>query len=291
MSLTSLLKDPAMRHLFDTTFKFQPRHMDAKILASPSENRPAVGMAFNYLARFWLKYQHKDAVTYPWQAEYGVLKLQEWASKYPQCAVLAPIAREWLASAKSEYEAYLCSGDLTDGLLRATIRLAKIDAVHRGGIVTGIGVEPTEGDVDDLRALWGVMLDGDLAGLRTPMYLNPEFGEATDLVHGADANIIADDILVQIKTIKKPTFKLEHFRQLAGYVTLQKLAGGRDFREVGVYLARHGQLLTVGADIIYEALDFETFLEKFRQYAEDEFGPLERSNSQPPVGFVQDASG
>ena len=82
-----------------------------------------------------------------------------------------------------------------------------------------------------------------------------------------------------------------HFRQLAGYATLQRLAGGRDFRKVGVYLARHGQLRTVEANVIYGAPDFETFLEKFRQYAEDEFGPLERSSRPPPSGLVQDASG
>lgn len=291
MSLTSLLKDAAVRHLFDTTFEFQPYNAGAKILVPMPDNRPAVGIAFNYLARFWLKYRHKDAVTYPWQAEYGMAKLQEWASKDSLCTMLEPIAREWLTSAKSEYEAYLRSGDLTDSLLRATIRLAKIDAAHRGGFVTGIGVEPTNGDMDDLRALWEVMLDSDLAGLQTPMYLNPEFGEVTDLVHGADANIIANDILIQIKTIKKPTFKMEHFRQLAGYAALQRLAGRQDFQNVGVYLARHGQLRTVGANIIYEAPSFETFLEKFRQYAEDAFGPLERSNRQPPAVSTLDTSG
>lgn len=77
MSLTSLLKVDAVWYLFDTTFEFQPYNTGAKILVPMSDNRLAVGMAFNYLARFWLKHRHKDAATYPWQAEYGVLKLQK----------------------------------------------------------------------------------------------------------------------------------------------------------------------------------------------------------------------
>ena len=56
VSLTSLLKDATMRHRFDTIFEFQPYNAGAKILVPMPDNRPAVGMTFNYLAMFWLKY-------------------------------------------------------------------------------------------------------------------------------------------------------------------------------------------------------------------------------------------
>ena len=52
-----------------------------------------------------------------------------------------------------------------------------------------------------------------------------------DAPDGAD--IISDGVLIDIKTAKKQTFRLENFRQLAGYATLRRLAGGPDFREVG----------------------------------------------------------
>lgn len=65
---------------------------------------------------------------------------------------------------------------------------------------------------------------------------------------------------MEIKTAKRPPFTLDHFRQLAGYAALRKLAGRPDLREMGVRLARYGKLLTVDADVIYGALGFEEFL-------------------------------
>ena len=82
MSLTSMLKDPAVKSLFRSTFAFEPRRTDAAVAAPPPENHPPTGAAFDYLARFWLERLHPDAETYPWQAEYGVQKLQTWAADY-----------------------------------------------------------------------------------------------------------------------------------------------------------------------------------------------------------------
>lgn len=134
--------------------------------------------------RFWLEKRYPNAETYPRQAEYGVQKLRKRAAERPEYAVLEEMAREWLVSAKSEHEAYLDAGEPTDGLLRAALRLAKIDAVHRGAYFEGIGNEPPDDAVADLRALWAVTTCGDLADIRPPMQLNPEFGATTGLVRG-----------------------------------------------------------------------------------------------------------
>ena len=279
VSLTSMLKEPAVRDLFRLTFRFETRQTDAAMAAAPltDENHPAIGTAFDYLARFWLKRWNPHAVTSPWKAEDGVLKLHAWAAKSPQYAESARVACEWLASAKSEYEAYIHTGDPTDGLMRAALKLAELDVVHRAGVTVGIGVEPQDDDVAFLHGLWKVMVGGDLRHLQTPMYLNPEFGDATDLVMGADADIVADGNLIDIKTGKSPAFGLKRFEQLAGYATLQRLAGRPDFRNVGVYLARYGQLLSVSADCIYGAPGFDKFLLEFRRLAEVMFGRWGRS--------------
>lgn len=278
MSLTLMLKDPDVRKLFDSVFRFETRQTDVLTAApQPPKNHSPTGVAFDYLARFWLKFRYPDAVTYPWQAENGILKLHAWAAADPQQygwrALAALMSFE---SARREYEAYVSTGNPTDGLLQAVLRLAELDMAYRGNrrAAVGVGVEPPDGAVSDLRALWNVMVEGDLAGIHPPMQLNPEFGDATDLVRGAD--IIADGILIEIKTDKKRTFNPTHFRQLAGYAVLQRLAGGPDFREVGVYLARYGKLLTVDADVIYGAPDFAEFLVGFRRHAEEMFGRWER---------------
>lgn len=270
------MRDSAVRELFDSTFRFETRQTDAPMaVPQPPKNHPPTGAAFDYLARFWLKLRHPDAATYPWQAENGILKLHAWAADDQQYGWRALAALKSFESAEREYEAYISTGNPTDDLLRAVLRLAELDAAYRGNqmAAAGVGVEPPDVAVADLRALWNVMVEGDLADIRPPMQLNPEFGAATGLVRGADADIIAGEALIEIKTAKRPTFTLEHFRQLAGYATLQKLAGRPDFQEMGVYLARYGKLLTVDADVIYGAPAFGEFLEKFQHHAEEMFGP------------------
>ena len=181
----------------------------------------------------------------------------------------------------SEYRAYADTGNLTDGLLRAVLGLAGLDVVYRAGVTVGVGAEPQPGDMADLRGLWKVMERGDLRSLGDPVRLNPDFGDASALVHGADADVMADGILVEIKTDRKPTFSQRHFRQLAGYATLQRLVGCPDFRKIGVYLARYGKLLTADADAVYGALAFGEFLERFQRHAEGMFGPRERRTGAP----------
>ena len=195
------------------------------------------------------------------------MKLHKWATVDPQYVWRAQVSLKSLAYAKSEYKAYLRTGTLADGLMRAVLKPAELDVVHRAGVAVGVGVEPQDSDVDDLRALWEVMKGGDLTSLRTPMALNPEFGDATDLVQGADADIIANGILIDIKTIKSPAFDLRHFEQLVGYVALQRIAERSDFRKVGVYLSRYGRLLLADADEIYRASRFDAFLLGFRRLA------------------------
>ena len=274
MALTSMLKDHAMKNLFNTTFNFEALRTDTAIVVRPSKDYPPTSTAFDYLARFWLKKQYPDAETYPWLAEKCVDKLQTWAADDQEFANPLEKAREWLPAAKSEYHTYLDTGELSDDLLRAVFRLAKMDTAFLAGpkAAAGIGIEAPDDAMADLHALWDLMLDGDLAKLRPPMQLNPDFGDASNIVGGAEADIVADGILVDIKTTNKPTFTLEHFRQLAGYATLQRMAGRPDFREVGVYLARYGELLSVGADIIYGALDYDVLRARFRRFAKQRFG-------------------
>lgn len=280
-----MLKDPAVRNLFNTTFAFGPLQTSARIAAPPTDDsRQSVGTAFDYLARFWLKRRHPDAEVHPWNAIFGAVMLGERAAADPQRFGLAQAARESLASAVSEYKAYADTGDPTDGLLRAALGLADLDVVYRAGVTAGVGVEPQPGDMADLRGLWKVMESGDLRSLGDPVHLNPNFGDASALVHGADADVMADGILVEIKTDRKPTFNQRHFRQLAGYATLQRLAGRPDFRKIGVYLARYGKLLTADADVIYGAPAFGEFLEEFQRHAEGMFGPRERRTGAPGQG-------
>ena len=268
-----MLKNNAVRDLFRMTFEFQPYNPGTKMAAVPPAggNGAAVGTAFDYLARFWLQRRYPDAESGPWAAENGVLILDDIEASDPRCSDLAKAARESLAYAKSEHEAYVRTGSPTDGLMRAALRLAELDVVYRAGITDGVEREPRKEDVTDLRSLWKVMEGGDLKDLEAPLSLNPEFGNASDLVDGVDADIIADGDLIDIKTVKSPAFTRKHFNQLVGYAILHRLNGGQDFGRIGVYFSRHGRLEWVNADRVYGER-FDAFLPVFQIAARDMFG-------------------
>ena len=69
-------------------------------------------------------------------------------------------------------------------------------------------------------------------------------------VGGADADLILDDMLIDIKCVKEAEFNAKVFRQLMGYYMLSTLGHldgtlrGSRVRRLGVYFARHGQLLS-----------------------------------------------
>ena len=282
MSITSMLKYTAAKDLFRMAFEFQPYSTNAKMAAIPPAdgNGAAVGTAFDYLVRFWLEHRYPDAEIGPWVAENGVLMLDGMGADDPQYAGLAKAAHKSLAYAKSEHETYMRTGNLTDGLMRAALRLAELDVVYRACVVDGVGKEPRKEDVADLHSLWKVMENGDLKDLRTPLSLNPEFGDASGLVGGADADIMADGDLIDIKTVKSPAFKRKHFDQLVGYAILHRLNGGQDFGRIGVYFSRYGRLEWMDTGGIY-GKHFDAFLPLFQIMAREMFG---RQNATADLG-------
>jgi len=80
------------------------------------------------------------------------------------------------------------------------------------------------------------------------LVLNPVFGEGSRLLGGADADLVLDEQLIEIKTVPKQTLTLETVRQLVGYALLANKYGvngdGRDdtILRLGVYYSRTGML-------------------------------------------------
>ena len=76
-------------------------------------------------------------------------------------------------------------------------------------------------------------------------YLNPVF-RASRLVVGADADLIVDDMLVEIKTTVDSRIRREQYNQLLGYYLLYLLAGIDDvsqtlpIRRLAVYQSARG---------------------------------------------------
>ena len=73
MTLGGMLTEKETRDLFQRTFEFTPFNIDVPMKAPPVTNHYLlVGIAFDYLVRFWLGRHHKVAETRPRVAERSV---------------------------------------------------------------------------------------------------------------------------------------------------------------------------------------------------------------------------
>lgn len=135
--------------------------------------------------------------------------------------------------------------DLTPEVARACLTLATFDVTYRvSGYHHLAGVVHGE-DVQDLLNLAAtVPLESFRAERR--LLLNPLFG-AGARVGGADADLLIDGTLIDVKTSLHLKARSEYLQQLSGYLALARLggvhgAGAEPIERLGVYFARHGLL-------------------------------------------------
>ena len=83
-------------------------------------------------------------------------------------------------------------------------------------------------------------------------WLNPTFGNASNLVGGADADLIIDDTLIEIKTTKDFKLARHDYSQVMGYYVLSEIwnEGGDDtpkpkISKIDIYFSRYGYLHTM----------------------------------------------
>jgi len=77
--------------------------------------------------------------------------------------------------------------------------------------------------------------------------LNPTFGDFSKIVGGADADIIIDGVLIDLKTRNKLGYVGDDFAQLFGYAAMaQKIS--MNLKTVGIYHARFGVFTSVKLD-------------------------------------------
>lgn len=276
MSLTSFLKDAdEVRIVLDQTFDKPEFEISKERRAEPrTTNYALIGTAFDYVLRFWLEKQYTTTESKPWVAHQGLnltrIMSMETTTEDGQ------EFDEVMATIEQRHLEYLDTGEMTDELLASTLDLARFDWVYRSGRPPENLGEAQAGDIEDLRRLYEIIPQDEFLGA-SHILLNPTFGSASNLVSGADADIVLDETLIDIKTVKDLTLKVDYWRQLVGYLVLADLAGDElaempRFSEVGIYFARHGILWRSSATEIYEHEKYEQFKTWFREKAEEHFG-------------------
>lgn len=101
---------------------------------------------------------------------------------------------------------------------------------------------PQDSWLEDLAALFNRFYEGYKHLLPAPHVLNPTFAGSGD-VGGADADLIVNGCLIDIKTSISPKIEPKYLHQLAGYLLLD-YDDKFHIESVAIYMARQGLLLT-----------------------------------------------
>ncbi len=291
MSLTSILSDPKnqeLREKLKSEFPKPPFHYNDVLGATPlTKNYGLVGTAFDYLLRFYLEFINKDRVIRRehWVADsaYQLLKVHlnnhtdntieiGFNKNIPQNVLeLSYYIEDQYILAKSTYNNYLINGIITDELVQSSIFLAKLDTYFRSKIIDQYFTTVNMLDIQDIISIFS-LIDSKLFTAKQKCYLNPVFGTASILVGGADADLIIDETLIDIKVTKNLRLDREHLNQLIGYYTLSRIGGinnninDKPIKNIALYFARHGVFWKTSLSQFGNNKHFEDFENWFQTY-------------------------
>ncbi|TSA44076.1 hypothetical protein D4R51_04575 [bacterium] len=287
MSLTSFLTIKDVKEKFSQEFPLPEFDLKKKILAPPlTRNFSLVGTAFDYLLRFYLERLNPRVITRTWVAEnapeeflllkgsLNEINLKESLDKLsPNDRNLFKKIQGLIKKAKETHLEFLKTGRLSDKLIKSALLLAQLDIIYRAGyIYANIGkVNPL--DVKDLKKLLSLINPKNFK-VSKMCFLNPTFGMGSQLVGGADADLIIDGTLIDIKTTKLMRFNHKELNQLIGYYTLSKIGGvGNPPRKIpieklGIYYARYNMLYEFPLAEVINKKQFPDFIKWFQKRAE-----------------------
>jgi hypothetical protein len=268
MSLSSFLR------IADVTAKLKllrpklSRKIAATLRVEPKTDHHAiVGAAFDYLLRFELQRLAPHAVSEPWVAEqvpdliysdsdtwWNVVRSDNPEHDLPEIR-----KRTWksVVEAKAAVAAYMKLRKPNRiqrvELASHALRMAKLDVVVRAlQLDPSFEVADPE-DVEDLLSLLAVVPFDALLHEKI-LLLNPHFRQISDVVDGAEADLITGDMLVDFKTIKAEAMEVDHLDQLLGYYFLVRHLRQVDptfpvVNKLAIYFCRHGYLWSADATV------------------------------------------
>lgn len=263
-----------------------------------------IGRAFDYLLRFEILRRYPNAIAKTWVAESSVERMQSSAAgvsskrkgtKASQARIVSiggikieELPRYAERASKITTAAKLAVGryvkdpkpevaDLKDVASHA-VRLARVEVFYRAG---RIDPEMERVEIEDLEELLALLAIVPFDFLDQhfhvgPVFLNPTFGFYSHEVGGADADIVARNLLIDVKTTKYPDFGKD-LAQIIGYGILadhyrNEDASFPEIKEIGFYFSRHGILQTIAYDKVRSHSDFGSAVNALFETARQDFG-------------------
>lgn len=271
MSLTTFVALPEVKNRLKQEYETPKIQCVKSMQVAPrTQSYGLTGTAFDYLIRFWIETINPNAETKRWVVESSVALLE--AGEFPASVSLKKTARKLLQDAIACHTDYIKTCKLSDDIVLAAIQLAQLDAIYRAGYIDPNMGKVEKPLVDEMKDMLALAKRNDFIA-SSYCALNPVFGEASRLVGGADADLIIDATLIDIKTIKSGKMDTSQFHQLIGYFILNQIGGvnGKKIKinRLGIYFSRYGELVTFSAESIINDR-FPQLVKWFQKTAENE---------------------
>jgi len=296
MSLTSILKKENGRANLKTWFcNHFPNpgvKKDANIIAPSLQttNSGEVGTAFDYLFRFNLERINKEVFVKQdsWVSLEALISIQNDLTfsnpnktitigynnerRVDRVKILEYIQNEF-NNALINYKNFLKDGILSNQLIKSSIFLAKLDLRIRMGIIDANIDFINPQTIEELYNLFTIV-PWDKFKAKNHCILNPTFVKSSALVGGADADLIIDNKLIDIKTTKNLAIKREDLNQIIGYYFLSLIEDGDnnktiEIESVGIYFARYGYFWQKPLQDYYEKPELKKRSNEFIELIKD----------------------
>lgn len=263
MSLKRFVQRPDIRAQLRAFRPIGPRPLPQPMRVMPlSKNPQRPGTAFDYLFRFELQRRNRRAEHGPWIAEWATglppIRASE-IDRFPDPDELFRCMERQkracsrvLRNAKKDVANYSRKRKPSDNdracLASHALRLAAMDEVYRAGMLAP-DLEEVDGmSVNELLGLLEIVPFESFVN-RARTMLNPNFGRASGIVGGADADLIIADQLIDLKTTKDQSVGADEIDQLSGYFILARQARLTNRRfplinRLALYYSRHAYLWT-----------------------------------------------
>ena len=296
MSLTTILKTEKNRanikSWFRNKFPNPGIKKEIKILVPPklssSSYSSEIGTALDYLIRFNLEriQQQKIHKKPHWIAEQALFLILYKLKNFKEENIAIGYYRDQIVNkydfqnllsnkfqqAENDYNFFLKNGILSEKIINSAIFLSKLDIYARAGIISANFDKIEKEKIKELKKLFSIV-PWDKFKSKKHCFLNPNFGKGSSLVNGADADLIIDNTIIDIKTTKKLVLKREDLNQIIGYNLLSIIGNVNDknieITQIGIYFARFGYLWQKRLSDYYKLDEYKNLAKEFAKLVTD----------------------
>ena len=241
--------------------------------------------ALGYMIKFYIRHAFPKITTDPWAnpgmccdsangasdmdvfkytslllANSTNLPFGDWAGYFYSLADSARLVSKSLRRAADVCDDYVRTGIVTDRLVRVAFDLTSIGFATMCR-QTYDGYDASTFQIDDLRAIFDVMVESRVLCPKKRVLICPDFGWKPSADGCTNSDIIIDDMLVTIRSTQDIVLRQNAYNKLLSMYAMSMFKFG-DITSIGVYFSRLGVLRTIPVPDKSETDDIISWLEE-----------------------------